>query len=156
MPFPVAGIIGFALTHIRGILLTLAIAAAVAAIWGAKHGYDEGKRDEGRIEVRTKELEPLQAQVEAARARASALALQWDEKRKAVEAAEGERDAIRNQWLGETRKLVEALPPAVARTAVPESVRLLINSAVSRANQSAGPAGKPAAAHAPAAKPRNR
>lgn len=47
-----AGLIAFALTHIRGILITVAIGIAIAAVWGAKSSYDEGKRDEGRAEVR--------------------------------------------------------------------------------------------------------
>lgn len=42
----------FLLKHIEGVVGILAIALLVGALWAAKHSYDNGKRDEGRAEVR--------------------------------------------------------------------------------------------------------
>lgn len=137
-----AGIIAFALAHLRSILIIAAVAAAAALVIGLKHSYDEGKRNEGRAEVRKKEVDPLKAQIKAAQDRASALALQWDEQRKAADAAGAERDAERQARFDDARKYVAAIPRAIAAQPVPVDVVRVLDASIAAANrpETPGPA----------------
>lgn len=131
---------------IAGALLVLAVVLAIGA---AKHSYDSARRDEGRAEVQAK----FDAYVAAARERATALALAWDEQRQAADAAERELDDERTKRRAATVAEVAALPPDVARAPVPAVALGVLDDAIAASNAAAaaGSAGQPD--EAPAAAP---
>lgn len=136
---------------LAGALLALAV---VLAVLSAKHSYDDGRRDEGRAEIQAK----FDAYVTAARERATALALAWDQQRQAADAAERELDDARSQRRAAAVAQVAALPPDVARAPVPAAAFGVLDAAVAASNAAAvaGPAGQSdAPGAAPAAGPAN-
>lgn len=134
-------VITFTTTFWKPIALIVGIAALWFGVMALKHSYDEGKRDEGRAEVRA-ELDAYKA---AAMERTSAITLAWDQQRQATEAAAKGLDDERSKRLADSRDRVRTLPPTVAAVVVPPRAASLLNDAIAASNQpaAAGPAFAP-------------
>ncbi len=133
------------------VLKTIAVIALLLALFGLKHGYDERRRAEGRLEVRMKEVAPLKQQMANAIQRSTDLALLWaaqvDKTAAATKAAEGERNARFATLADRARSMAG---PGIR---VPAAFSWLLDDASRAANAATAPAApidQPAAAPVPA------